>query len=126
MAAAFGLAVGSPDPDEDAGVKPRLPQAAVLHHKQCDAAAADAHIAVYDGRLSAYNGRYGRSGAWANRVLARLAGPQSMADRHTLRAALARRGPPSVLSPRGRRRGRTSREIGRRVASPQACGLILG
>jgi nitroreductase len=94
--AAFGLALGTPDPDEDAGVKPRLPQAAVLHRERYDAAAADAHIAAYDGRLSAYNGRYGRPGAWVDRVLARLAGPQSMAGRHTLRAALARRGLPSV------------------------------
>jgi nitroreductase len=90
--AAFGLSVGSPDPDEDAGVKPRLPQAAVLHREQYDAAAADAHIPVYDGRLSAYNGRHGLPGGWVDRVLSRLAGPQSMAGRHTLRAALTRRG----------------------------------
>jgi nitroreductase len=94
--AAFGLAVGTPDPDEEAGVKPRLPQAAVLHREQYDATTADAHIPAYDGRLSAYNDRYGRSGGWVDRVLARLAGPQSMAGRHTLRAALARRGLPSV------------------------------
>ena len=31
--AAFGLAVGVPDPTENAGVKPRLPQAAVVHHE---------------------------------------------------------------------------------------------
>jgi nitroreductase len=90
--AAFGLAVGSPDPDENAGVKPRLPQAAVLHHERYDAAAADAHIPVYDGRLSAYNDQYGLRGAWVDRVLSRLAGPQSMAGRHTLRETLVRRG----------------------------------
>jgi len=90
--AAFGLAVGSPDPEENAGVKPRLPQAAVLHHEQYDAAAADAHIPVYDGRLSAYNDRYGLRGAWVDRVLSRLAGPQSMAGRHMLRETLVRRG----------------------------------
>jgi nitroreductase len=90
--AAFGLSVGSPDPGEDAGVKPRLPQAAVLHHEQYDAAAADAHIPVYDGRLSEYNGRHGLPGAWVDRVLSRLAGPQSMAGRDTLRATLVRRG----------------------------------
>ncbi|HEY1821740.1 MAG TPA: NADPH-dependent oxidoreductase [Trebonia sp.] len=94
--AAFGLALGAPDPAEDAGVKPRLPQAAVLHRERYDAATADAHIPAYDGTLSAYNGRYGRSGAWVDRVLARLAGPQSMAGRDTLRASLARRGLPSV------------------------------
>jgi len=90
--AAFGLAVGLPDPDEDAGVKPRLPQAAVLHHERYDAAAADACIPVYDGRLAAYNDRHGLAAGWVDRVLARLAGPQSMAGRHTLRATLARRG----------------------------------
>jgi hypothetical protein len=42
--AAFGLAVGEPDPAENAAVKPRLPQAAVLHHERYDAASADAHI----------------------------------------------------------------------------------
>jgi nitroreductase len=36
--AAFGLAVGTPDPDEHAGIKPRLPQAAVLHRERYDAA----------------------------------------------------------------------------------------
>ena len=52
--ATFGLAVGVPDPTENAGIKPRLPQEAVLHQEQYDAAAADAHITGYDevaGRL---------------------------------------------------------------------------
>ncbi|UFN43909.1 NADPH-dependent oxidoreductase [Nocardioides okcheonensis] len=86
--AAFGLAVGRPDPSEHAGVKPRLPQQAVLHHEQYDAARADAHLAAYDERLADYNERYGLGGAWTDRVLARLAGPQSMAGRHRLREAL--------------------------------------
>jgi hypothetical protein len=64
----------------------------VLHHEQYDAAAADAHIPVYDGRLPEYNGRHGLPGAWVDRVLSRLAGPQSMAGRDTLRATLVRRG----------------------------------
>ena len=57
--ATFGLAVGIPDPTEHASVKPRLPQSAVLHREQYDAAPADAHINVYDERLAAYNTRYG-------------------------------------------------------------------
>jgi len=57
--AVFGLAVGVPDPAENAGVKPRLPQAAVVHQEQYDAAAADAHIPGYDERLSTYNRRHG-------------------------------------------------------------------
>lgn len=92
--AAFGLAVGRPDPAEHAGVKPRLPQQAVLHHEQYDAELADAHLAAYDERLAAYNARYGLAGAWTDRVLTRLAGPESMAGRHRLREALERLGLP--------------------------------
>lgn len=93
--ATFGLALGVPDPAEDAGVKPRLPQAAVLHHETYDAATADATLAAYDERLAAYNRRHGLTDAWTQRVLARLAGPASMAGRHTLRATLERLGLPS-------------------------------
>ena len=94
--AAFGLAVGVPDPTENAGVKPRLPQAAVVHQETYDAAAADAHIASYDDRLAAYNQRHGMpAGGWSGRVLTRLAGPQSMAGRHRLRELLDDLGLPS-------------------------------
>ncbi|WP_232234732.1 NADPH-dependent oxidoreductase [Actinoplanes sp. N902-109] len=93
--AAFGLAVGEPDPSEQAGVKPRLPQAAVLHHETYDADAADAHVATYDQRLSAYNGRFGLPGDWSGRVLARLRGPEAMAGRHRLREILDKLGLPS-------------------------------
>ncbi|GAA1517767.1 NADPH-dependent oxidoreductase [Nocardioides humi] len=93
--AAFGLAVGAPDPAENAGIKPRLPQSAVVHREQYDAPAADAAIPAYDERLAAYNERHGLPGDWSSRVLARLAGTSSMAGRHTLRDALAERGLPS-------------------------------
>lgn len=92
--AAFGLAVGEPDPGENAGIKPRLPQAAVLHHERYDTAADD-HIDPYDQTLKTYNARYGLPGAWSDRVLARLAGPASMAGRHRLRSTLERLGLPS-------------------------------
>ncbi|WP_433303165.1 NADPH-dependent oxidoreductase [Actinoplanes sp. CA-030573] len=93
--ATFGLAVGVPDPDEQADVKPRLPQGAVLHRERYDATAADAHIAAYDKRLAEYNARFGLPGDWTGRVLARLRGPSSMAGRHTLRTTLERLGLPS-------------------------------
>jgi nitroreductase len=93
--ATFGLAVGAADPTEHAGIKPRLPQGAVLHRERYDASAADAHIAVYDERLSAYNSRFGLAGNWSDRVLARLRGPASMAGRHRLRETLERLGLPS-------------------------------
>lgn len=93
--AAFGLAVGVPDPDEPAGVKPRLPQEAVLHHEHYDAVSADRHLSAYDQRLAAYGAPYGLSGDWSTRVLDRLRGPESMAGRHLLREILQRRGLPS-------------------------------
>jgi nitroreductase len=93
--AAFGLAVGSPDPTENAGIKPRLPQAAVLHREQYDAQAADAHIPGYDERLATYNRRYGLPGDWSERVITRLAGPDSLSGRHRLREILERLGLPS-------------------------------
>lgn len=93
--ATFGLAVGVPDPCENAGVKPRLPQAAVLHHERYDAESADRQIAAYDDRLASYNARHGLSGAWSERVLTRLSGPESMAGRHELRQVLEELGLPS-------------------------------
>jgi nitroreductase len=92
--ATFGLAVGEPDPTENAGVKPRLPQDAVLHHERYDTG-ADAHIGAYDQTLTAYNARFGLPGGWSDRVLARLAGPGSMAGRHRLRSVLEGLGLPS-------------------------------
>ena len=93
--ATFGLAVGVPDPTENAGIKPRLPVGAVLHRERYDADAADLHVPTYDQRLAAYNGRFGLPGNWSARVLDRLAGPQSLSGRHRLREQLERLGLPS-------------------------------
>jgi nitroreductase len=93
--AVFGLAVGRPDPAEDADVKPRLPQTAVLHHETYDAGRADAGLPAYDERLAGYNRAHGLAGAWTERVLARLAGAASLAGRDKLREVLERRDLPS-------------------------------
>ncbi|WP_151772448.1 NADPH-dependent oxidoreductase [Streptomyces abyssomicinicus] len=93
--AVFGLAVGRPDPAEDADVKPRLPQTAVLHRETYDAGRADAGLPAYDERLAAYNHAHGLTGAWTERVLARLAGAASLAGRDRLRDVLERRELPS-------------------------------
>jgi nitroreductase len=93
--ATFGLAVGVPDPTENADIKPRLHQDAVLHREQYDAAVADASVPEYDERIAGYNARFGLPGNWSERVLARLSGPQSLSGRHVLREQLERRGFPS-------------------------------
>lgn len=86
-----GLAVGVPDPEESAGIKPRLPQSVVLHHETYDADDAD-RIAEYDERAAAYNRSFGLSGAWSDRVRTRLAGVQSMVGREAMREWLEKRG----------------------------------
>ena len=49
--ALFGMCVGYPDPDVPTGVKPRLPQSAVLHREQYSAAAQSAAFTDYDLRI---------------------------------------------------------------------------
>jgi nitroreductase len=93
--ATFGMALGVPDPDEQAGIKPRLPQSGVLHREHYDAAAADVQIPLYDERLGAYNSQYGMPGNWSSRVLGRLASHETLNGRHRLREQLQRLGLPS-------------------------------
>jgi hypothetical protein len=87
--------VGWPDPDERAGVKPRLPQSAVRHRERYDAPRADAGIDAYEARLRAYDRRVGLAGGSTERVLRRLAGPGSLAGRDRIRDALVGLGLPS-------------------------------
>lgn len=94
--ATFGLAIGTPDPGENAGIKPRLPRQAVLHHEIYDAEGADAHIPAYDDALATYNARHGLDGNWSSRLLTRLGSIGSLHGREKLRAQLADRGFPSL------------------------------
>ncbi|WP_067669164.1 NADPH-dependent oxidoreductase [Nocardia miyunensis] len=92
--ATFGLAVGVPDPTESAGVKPRLPQRAVLHHEVYDDG-GDAVIGDYDARLAEYNAEHARTTGWITPVLQRLGNRGSLKGRHLLREHLTRQGLPS-------------------------------
>jgi nitroreductase len=86
----FGLAVGWPDPDRPAAVKPRLPQASVLFREQYGW--TDDHLAAaesYDSRIRAFQREQGMAEKdWTLQVQERTAGPQSMAGRHVLRDVL--------------------------------------
>ncbi|MCX4092597.1 NADPH-dependent oxidoreductase [Nocardia sp. alder85J] len=90
--AVFGLVVGHPDPAEGAGVKPRLPQRAVLHHETYDAAPQLDAITDYEPRLAEYYADQRQQHSWTARVLARLASGASLSGRHRLREALGERG----------------------------------
>ena len=86
---AFGLCVGHPDPAAPAAVKPRLPQAAVLHRERYDAAAEPGHVADYDGHLQAFQAEQAmKSQGWSDLVLNRMGSTDAMSGRHALRDKL--------------------------------------
>ncbi|MGY2029859.1 NADPH-dependent oxidoreductase [Nocardia gipuzkoensis] len=90
--AVFGLVVGHPDPAEDARVKPRLPQEAVLHRETYDLAAQRAHVAEYETRIAEFYAEQQLSHSWTERVLARLASAAALNGRHRLRESLTNHG----------------------------------
>jgi nitroreductase len=86
----FGLCVGWPDPAQPAAVKPRLPQAAVLHREQYSAAPEPAAVASYNATMAAFyrEQQMRASGDWAQHSSQRVAGPESLSGRDTIREAL--------------------------------------
>lgn len=90
-----GLAVGRPDPAEQAGVKPRLPQRAVLHHEQYDAATADSDVTAYDRTLGEYQLEYGPAKGWTAGVIERWRSATGLHGRERLREHLHALGWPS-------------------------------
>ncbi len=70
----FGLCIGYADPAAKAEVKPRLPQAAILHHETYKRAGEDAHIARYDEVLGAFSRRQNLpTESWTARIKQRIA-----------------------------------------------------
>ncbi|WP_218621629.1 nitroreductase family protein [Microbacterium oleivorans] len=91
---AFGVVIGHPDPDDPAGVKPRLPQTVVRHRERYRLPEAD-EIAVYDAAVTAYYATQGEPRGWLRAAIARVRDAASLHGRHTMRASLERRGLPS-------------------------------
>jgi nitroreductase len=91
--AVFGLCVGWPDPADRAEVKPRLPQAAVLHHERYDAGGETAEVARYEPAMRAFQASQRMTEVtWASQASARVRGADSLSGRHTLHEALRRLG----------------------------------
>jgi nitroreductase len=86
----FGLCVGWPDDAQTTAIKPRLPQDAVLHHETYTVEQQDAAVADYNQVMTAFytEQRMRVEGDWAQHSARRVAGPQSLSGRHTLREAL--------------------------------------
>lgn len=88
----FGLVLGHPDPAVATAVKPRLPQAAVLHRERyaTDDAAA---IAAHDRHALDFRAGQGLSAqSWSDLVIDRLGTVAALKGRHLLREALQRLG----------------------------------
>ncbi|WP_120004136.1 nitroreductase family protein [Nesterenkonia muleiensis] len=87
-----GLEIGHPDPQEPAGIKPRIPQSAYLHWDAYDAAAAT-DVADYDQILADYFAQYGKPSSWTSGLVSRV-GPKAVKvrKRHFLRQVFERAG----------------------------------
>lgn len=87
--AVFGMAVGRPDPARPTAVKPRLPQAAVLHRERYSpeqGAAVEGYAATMAAFYDAQQMRV--RGDWVDHSARRVAGPESLSNRHRLAEAL--------------------------------------
>ena len=94
--AVFGLCVGWPDPSRPASVKPRLPQAAVLHRERYDAAGQVPLLQRFDAASMAFQERQGMKRVpWTAQSASRMRGPEAMSGRDRLRDALAALGLPA-------------------------------
>lgn len=89
-----GLAVGYPDPARPASVKPRLPQAAVLHREGYQWGTAQEQAAAdYDVALRSFQREQGMAEIdWTEQAGQRTRGPEAMSGRHVLREVLAELG----------------------------------
>lgn len=89
----FGLAIGHPDPTEQAGTKPRLPQAAVLHHEQYDAEAWEQPVSDYENHLADYYAEFDKPNySWARTIVRRLGSAAGLHGRDRMRDRLREQG----------------------------------
>lgn len=87
----IGLAVGRPDPARPASVKPRLPQAAVLHREAYGWGPEQAKAAAdYNEALRSFQREQGMAEIdWTDQAAQRTRGPEAMSGRHEMRQVLA-------------------------------------
>lgn len=91
----FGLCVGVSDPAHPASIKPRLPQAVVLHRELYETADEALQIAAHDARDSEFQREQGLPERhWSETMTARIGTRESLHGRDTLLASLHRLGFP--------------------------------
>lgn len=91
--AVFGLCVGYADPARASAVKPRLPQALVLHRGRYGGRDTSAELQRYDRVLRAFQRSQGLAEVpWTEQSSTRVASPSGLNGRDRLRQALESRG----------------------------------
>jgi nitroreductase len=92
--ALFGMAIGRPDPDQPAAVKPRLPREEVLHRETYSDDGQAEHIATYNQVMTAFYSEQHMNirGDWSTHSARRVAAPASLRTREHLREILIERG----------------------------------
>jgi nitroreductase len=88
--AVFGLCVGYPDPAATSAIKPRLPQAVVLHRERYQLESQDQGIERYDATMSDFYSRQymTASGNWSIHSAKRISSPERLSGRDRLKEAL--------------------------------------
>jgi len=88
-AVVFGLVVGQPDPARPAAIKPRLPQAAVLHHEAYQLDTQREPIVRYDETARAFQASQGQDPVgWRALILTRGRSAAALNGRDRLKSAL--------------------------------------
>jgi hypothetical protein len=88
-----GLCVGYAAAGDPGKIKPRLPQAAILHHEQYQADAWHPFVGAYDEAMRAFSVATARPlQGWTERVTQVLEALKSPGEHNRLRAALERSG----------------------------------
>ena len=91
----FGLCIGYATEAGRGEVKPRLPQATVLHHDTYGTSAEPAQRAAYDALLGEFSKRHGMAAdGWTQRVIGRIGTLRAMRGRDRLSAAIRSLGIP--------------------------------
>jgi nitroreductase len=87
--ALFGMCVGYPDPAIATGIKPRLPQPAVLHREQYSAEPQSAALVEYDKRIRAFQREQRMTEIdWTQQATTRVRTAASLHGRDRIREAL--------------------------------------
>lgn len=92
--ALFGMAIGVPAEGDSSAVKPRLPQAEIVHHETYNTQGQEANIAEYNAIMRKFyaSQNMGVEGDWSLHSAKRVENVKALTGREIMREALIERG----------------------------------